>query len=173
MVTPLMCLMRCNNEKKAKSGMSFQALAANDGESIGIAEVLALACRGSDAVRGLPYTAGRGLDSPPAELPTQKEEALRLPPFALGLFFCLSFRRRLRRRPIAFPWRGRWTPASHASRRTDEVGDRPLLRWNGSAACRDATSSAPCGGTFPSRGKAIASTGHGLPLKGKVARRAG
>ena len=77
---------------------------------------------------------------------------MRLPPFALGLFFCLGFRRP-RQRPIAFPWRGRWTPASHASRRTDEVGDRPLLRWNGSVAYREATSSAPCGGTFPSRGR--------------------
>ena len=63
---------------------------------------------------------------------------------------CLSYHKR---RPFAFPWRGRWTPASHGSRRTDEVGCRPLLRWNGSAAYRDATSSAPCGGTFPSRGR--------------------
>ena len=78
---------------------------------------------------------------------------MRLPPFALGLFFCFGSHRRLRRRPIAFPWRGRWTPASHASRRTDEVGDRPLSRLHDKAACRDTTSSAPCGGTFPSRGR--------------------
>ena len=59
-------------------------------------------------------------------------------------------------RVAAFPLRGRWTPASHGSRRTDEVGDRPLLRWNGGAACRGDTSSAP-----------VCTLGH-LPLQGKA-----
>ena len=64
------------------------------------------------------------------------------------------------------------------------MGDRPLLRWNGSVAYREATSSAPCGGTFPSRGRLCGSSvvaaslpqlpqtapasSRCLPLEGKV-----
>ena len=57
-------------------------------------------------------------------------------------------------RPLAaFPLRGRWIPASHASRKTNEVDLRPRFCGVEAAAYRYATSSVAFGDTFPSRGR--------------------
>ena len=50
----------------------------------------------------------------------------------------------------AFPLRGRWIPASHASRKTNEVDLRPCFCGVEAAAYRYATSSVAFGDTFPS-----------------------
>ncbi len=79
-----------------------------------------------------------------------------------SVFFCSSQNfMMLQERPVkhAFPWRGRWHPASPASRMTDEVLPLLSVRCRSEAAAFHLIRLAPRGrsgqDTFPSKGKAL------------------